>query len=80
MFGIDSKKLRLGLEPKSKSPVDNDSHNATAHSANTDDMEFIPLTVNPINYFSNQIISIEGNKEGNNLEEIFPRIYRHSTN
>lgn len=51
---------------------------ATMHSADTDDSEFIKCTEFPLNKFSNQIILKFGDTESMDYEEVFPRIYRRT--
>lgn len=57
---------------------DPSSDDATVHSADTDDSEFISCTELPLNAFSNQIILKIGPDEPDNYEEIFPRVYRRT--
>lgn len=57
---------------------DDSSSGATGHSADTDDSEFIPMTLKPVNCFSNQIILNLGENENDELEEIFPRVFRRT--
>lgn len=54
------------------------SGNATVHSADTDDSEFIPMTELPVNYFSNQLILKINPMESNEFEEVFPKIHRRT--
>ena len=54
------------------------SDDATVHSADTDDSEFIPCTEKAVNEFSNQIILKIGPNEQNDYETIFPRVYRRT--
>lgn len=57
---------------------DASSDDATVHSADTDDSEFISCTEKPLNAFSNQIILKIGPDEPDNYEQIFPRVYRRT--
>lgn len=54
------------------------SDDATAHSADTDDSEFIPCTESPVNAFCNQIVLKIGPDATDNYEEIFPRVFRRT--
>lgn len=54
------------------------SDDATMHSADTDDSEFIQCTEKPLNYFSNQIILRIGPEESNVYEEVFPKMHRRT--
>lgn len=54
------------------------SDEISAHSADTDDSEFIKCTEKPLNYFANQIILKIGTNEDNVYEEIFPRTFRRT--
>ena len=54
------------------------SDDATVHSADTDDSEFISCTESPLNAFSNQIILKIGPDEPDNYEQIFPRVFRRT--
>lgn len=55
-----------------------DSDDISAHSADTDDSEFIKCTEKPLNCFNNQIILQIGPDENNIYEEIFPRMFRRT--
>lgn len=55
----------------------NNSDDATIHSADTDDSRYIPMTLLPINSFSNQII-LEIGEDNTKFEEVFSRIFRHT--
>lgn len=54
------------------------SDDATMHSADTDDSEFVQCTEKPLNYFSNQIILQLGPNEGNKYEEVFLKMHRRT--
>ena len=56
--------------------VDESSDNNTAHSADTDDTHFIKMSLNPINFYANQIILEVSEEETENVQQIFPRILR----
>ncbi|XP_055640426.1 uncharacterized protein LOC129777879 [Toxorhynchites rutilus septentrionalis] len=60
----------------STSESDTSSDGATAHSADTDDSDFIPGTEKPLNEFCNQIVLKIGPNEEETYEEIFPRVFR----
>lgn len=55
-----------------------DSSDETVHSADTDDLYFIPMTEKPLNVFSNQIVFEEGRNEDDTTEEVFTKIFRHT--
>lgn len=55
-----------------------DSDIATAHSADTDDSEFIHMTLRPINHFSNQIVLVIDEAENDRMEEIFTKVFRRT--
>lgn len=57
---------------------ESDSDDATVHSADTDDSEFIQCTEKPVNYFHNQIFLKISPNESETYEEIFPRMYRRT--
>ena len=57
---------------------DMSSDDATVHSADTDDSEFIPCTEKAVNEFSNQIILKIGSNQQNDYETIFPRTFRRT--
>jgi hypothetical protein len=57
---------------------DSDSDDATVHSADTDDSEFVQCTEKPINFFHNQLVLKIGPDESETYEEIFPRMYRRT--
>lgn len=54
------------------------SANATIHSANTDDSEFIPMTLLPVNHFFNQIILRISSIETHTIELVYPRTQRRT--
>lgn len=54
------------------------SDDMSAHSADTDDSEFIKCTELPLNTFSNQIILKIGPDEPDTYEQIFPRMFRRT--
>lgn len=54
------------------------SDDMSAHSADTDDSEFIKCTELPLNYFHNQIILKVGPDEPDTYEQIFPRVFRRT--
>lgn len=54
------------------------SDDATQHSADTDDSEYIPCTERAINTFANQIILKIGPEESEKLEQPFPKVIRHT--
>ena len=57
---------------------DESSDAETAHSADTDDSEFIQMTELPLNFFKNQILLKIGTTDSDNYEEIFPGIFRRT--
>lgn len=65
------------LVPNEEINISEQSDGATVHSADTDDSRFIPMTLLPVNAFTNQII-LEIGDENETFEEIFPRIFRHT--
>jgi len=50
----------------------------SAHSAESDDGQFIPMTELALNFFKNQIILKIGDSSEENSVEIFPQIFRHT--
>ena len=56
--------------------LDASSDDATCHSADTDDSEFIEMTLQPINHFSNQIIFQTGVEDKTEYDQIFPHVHR----
>lgn len=54
------------------------STDATIHSANTDDSEFIPMTLLPVNHFSNQIILRISSTETHTTELVYRRTQRRT--
>lgn len=57
---------------------EDESDDETVHSADTDDSEFVPMTIRPLNVHSNQIILRISDHDENKVEEIFPRIFRRT--
>lgn len=56
----------------------NDTDIETVHSANTDDTYFIPITEQPVNVFTNQIIIAISDISSEKSEEVFPKLIRHT--
>lgn len=54
------------------------SDDVTAHSADTDDSHFIPMTTNAINSYSNQIFLNFNDSIESNVDQIFPKVIRTS--
>lgn len=54
------------------------SSDTTAYTSETDDKNFIPMTLLAVNTFSNQIILRIGQPETNEFEEIFPKVFRRT--
>ena len=57
---------------------DSSSDNATVHSADSDDSNFIKMTELPLNFYKNQIILKLGENEAEDYEEIFPNTFRRT--
>ena len=57
---------------------DSDTDAATVHSADTDDSEFVQMTLRPLNVFSNQLVLKIGEQDSNEFEEVFPRVFRRT--
>lgn len=57
---------------------DDSSSGITRHSANTDDSEYIPMTLKPIYYFSNQIFLKIGKFNDDQIEKVYPKVLRQT--
>lgn len=65
------------IDQVSNNATMNSSDNQTVHSAETDDTNFIQMTEQPLNAFSNQIILKLGEQDFT-FEEIFPKKIRYT--
>lgn len=54
------------------------SSSGTAHSADTDDGQFIQMTERPLNFYKNQIILKLSDRDEETYEQIFPRVFRRT--
>lgn len=69
---------RISHEVNANEQDSDSDDDATVHSADTDDSEFIQCTEKPLNFFHNQIILKIGCDESETYEEIFPRMHRRT--
>lgn len=70
----NSRELEVNVNDQS----DSTSDDATVHSADSDDGDYIPMTELPLNYFKSQIILKIGEQDEEIYEEIFPGIHRRT--
>lgn len=69
---------RINQELNANETRSESSDDISAHSANTDDGQFIQMTERPLNFYKNQIILEIGDRDEETYEQIFPRIFRRT--
>ena len=75
---IESNELNVSENTSVQNNIDDNSDNTTVHSADTDDSYFIPMTEQPINMFSNQVVLEISDNESDTFDCIFPNIFRRT--